>query len=317
MQNLKVQSVEPSAFEERISGFNQRLIREIRDYLTNLLTTPAILVDGRAARFERMGCFLDIVSKDNPAWSTAKIAEGMIEDLDRAEAANSDDSWQLQQGISAAGYLLAMQHLEFAGAPTGDDFINRGARIAVRYFQAESRRSKPFASDWCVDELLRGLLLNMLSSHWDDLAKICEALKPALATSKARQSDDPPRELAKFLLILASHFRKKPIRGIAAMIEDIRKSRKPHPKLLLNAWEALEAGKQSAYEKALRESLEFTLEHHPEATGFYELRHFLAWPESLLVLVAAREGLSYPKVPENLSDRLLVMPVQALRVIGQ
>ena len=307
-QHLKAQPVDVATFAERTADFNQRLIAEIREYLTNLLETPVILDNGQPARFERLRCFLDLHSKSNPTWSTAKVAESLFEDLEEAEAAEPNDSWRLEQGIIAAAGLLAMQRLQFAGAPSGDDFIHRGAAVAVRYFEAESRRSKPFANHWCVDELLQGLLLNMVSDHWDAVSRICTVLKPALATSEARMNDDPPRELAKFLLILASHFRDKLIRGTAALVEDIRKSRRKHCQLLLEVWEAIQAKDPTSYERTLEESLKYAEEQSPVATNFYELRRFLAWPESVLLLAAEREGFSQPPLPERLSDRLVIMP---------
>lgn len=297
-----------SSFVQRFREASQRLVVELREFLNSILKTPRILVDGKPPRFERVHCFLDIVSDRDPTWSTAKVTKGELEDMIRAESAEAGDSWRLTSGIRAVGNLLMLQHLQYAGAPKSSEYLSKGSELAVRFFEAESRRSKPFDDIWCVEEFLVGLLSAMLTDRWDHVERLCESLKPKFATTDARDTHDSPRELAYLLLNIASHFRSKPVRGIQRMETQITASRHEQIKLLARTWDAVRAADGERFEAELLRSLNHRVEEHPTGFSVQEMHEMLAWPESILIQIALHQGLSGPELPASLNDRVLKVP---------
>lgn len=289
--------LDAASFKERYLAASERLLAEVRNQLERILRTPASLIDGKPPRYEKLGCYLKIVDERNPTWSTAKITEHCLEDVRAAMSETSQNALALRDGLTSTGMLLALRHLQVAGAPRDLDFLDLGTEIAVRQFG----RGGGWPRD--TEELLYGLMLAMLADRWDAVGAICESLKPSFVSSKGIRRDSS--RLAEWLLVVASGLRKRPIRGAAKMEEEIQEVRQRHPKLLLKTWKAILASDESAYARALHESLAYAAESTPTAELPHDLLRFLAWPESVLLAIASHKGLASPSLPNALDERLI------------
>ena len=124
---------------------------------------------------------------DDPSYSSLRMAERALADLAQSpQGDEADDPFDLEMPIRDAVTLVALRHLQFAGAPDSLDFLDQGCEIALDYARHLAGKWRRQVAVSQIEELSYGLLLSGLARRWDGVAKICEALKPHARLGRAR-----------------------------------------------------------------------------------------------------------------------------------
>ena len=196
-----------------------------------MLKTPSILIDGSPPRYERLGFYMDFSTWDDPSYSTEKHAQRWLDDLDNA---NREPPESLGKAIDAAVELVAMRHFQFAGAPDVRDRVVEASELALAYFQACARNSKADDSfAWLkIRRLLHGLLLCALAKRWETFEKVCNAVRPKLASADTTDDEDVD-DYAQVLLLFVSNYRDRPLPKAAALEQAVRNA---EPGVLVYFW---------------------------------------------------------------------------------
>ena len=283
---------------------------EIRERALQVLKTPSILIDGSPPRYERLGFYMDFSGWDDPSYSTEKHAQRWLVDFGNA---NREPPKSLGEAIDAAAELVAMRHFQFAGAPDVRKRAVEASELALAYFQACARDSKPdnFVAWLKIRRLLHGLLLCALAKRWETFEKVCNAVRPKLASADTTDIEDVD-DYAQVLLLFVSNYRDRPFPKAAALEQAVEKRRARRPRLLLDVYRAIAAGREADLEEALRSSLEYFLKMRPEesfiqTSGSNKPFQYVALPESLFHLAALNRGLKLSPLPQHLAD-LLITP---------
>jgi hypothetical protein len=312
-------ALDVASFAARYKQAVSREAVEMRERALQVLNTPPILIDGSPPRYERLGFYPDFSSWDDPSYTTEKHVQRWLDDLGNA---NQEPPESLGKAIDAAVELVAMRHFQFAGAPDVRKRVEEARELALAYFQACARDSKPNDSfAWLkIRRLLHGLLVCALAKRWETFKKVCNAVLPKLAS--ANTTDEVVDDYAQVLLRFVSNFRERPFPKAAALEQAIQKRRAKRPRLLLDVYRAIAASRAADLEKALRSSLEYFLEMRPEekiirsrSAGSNKPFQYVALPESLFHLAAIYRGLKPVPLPQHLAD-LLITP-QSIGVSGK
>lgn len=308
----KLVKIQPQSFADRFRAGYNRILDEVRQRAEHILDSPTIVrSDGHPPRYERLRFYLDFSSWDDPTHSSARFSDSCRQELEEAFGNDAqDDPFDVEQAISASCDLVGMQHYQFAGAPEVFDHLDQGVDLAVSYFE----RGK-YGTLWSgpVEAFAGGLLLAMLADRWQDVGRLCEAAKSQIATRKGRISDDPPVQYAQFFLVLASHFRKRPFRGLKGIEESIAKGRPKRPRLLLKTWRAVRDQGQRGLDAAFQSLLEGFEPFPLENRSPNEISRRLAFAESIVHLAALRSGLECPTLSQSLLDLLITPETIGLR----
>ena len=273
-----------------------------------MLKTPSMLIDGSPPRYERLGFYMDFSGWDDPSYSTEKHAQRWLDDLGNAHRELPES---LGKAIDAAVELVAMRHFQFAGAPALRDRVVEASELALAYFQACARDSNAddFFAWLKIRRLLHGLLLCALANRWETFEKVCNAVRPKLASADTTDVDDVD-DYAQVLLLFVSNYRDRPLPKAAASEQAVHKRRARRPRLLLDVCRAIAAGREADLERGLRSSLEHFLEMRPEertipTSGSNKPFQYVALPESLFHLAALNRGLKLSPLPQHLADSLI------------
>jgi hypothetical protein len=279
---------------------------EERQAASKVLATPAIFIDGKPARFERVGFYLNVSEWDDPGETTANIADFELERLEEQKRDKTlQDAFGFSFKLTAAANLLGMRHLQFAGAPKNDDFLHAGCDSAIAMFKfLAAPRNRELRVDH-IESLSIGLLLAALANRWKDFDKLCELAPARLATRIPEDVDNLTPQLVNAMLSFVSDFRKTKFVGLSKMEQVAWCGRPKRPKQLLNIWQAVRDEDSSAFLKALKASLTQFSKQERKAYYYNNPRSSLAIEESLMCLAAERRGMEIPRLDESLSDYLV------------
>ena len=310
LKGKPVLTLDVASFAARYEEALSRQAVEIRRRAEHVLKTPSMLIGGAFPRYERLGFYWDFSAWDDPSYSTEKHARRR---LDEFEDANREPPESMGAAIDAAMELVAMRHFQFAGAPDPRALVVQASDLGLAYSQACARDSKAddFFAWLKIRRLLHGLLLCALAKRWETFEKVCNALRPKLASADTSDHEDVD-DYAQVLLLFVSNYRDRPLPKSAAVEQAIQKRRARRPRLLLDVCRAIAAGRESDLEEALRRSLESFLEMRPEESiipisGSNKPFQYVALPESLFHLAALNRGLKLSPLPQHLAD-LLITP---------
>ncbi len=200
-----------------------------------------------------------------------------------------------------------LEHLGYGPIDRLLDRLNIGVDHCVEYFfgdwwlgdesdaQALDKSRPDRALRW-FDILPNALLLGGLTSRWDDVAKICSWFDATIeAEYQAGQIEDQYMQL---FLCIASDLRPQPMQGVDDLLAKVKSCRTKRPKLLCAAWEAAIARDQKAFDKALKESVSHFLK--VDAQDVPNVNFWVALHPSVVWLIAERNGLKFPELPEKL-----------------
>jgi hypothetical protein len=302
-QELK--PIEPEVIEQRHLELCERYVDDLRQQAQAVLDTPVIRVGNAPARFERMKFYLDFSDRDDPSYSTQRLAASGKKDLDAVDIGNLDDSFKASSALREATYLVAMRHFQFVGAPQDPGLVQQGCRIAVAFFEAMATRWRNEVETGLVHEVSCALLLSLLADDHEAQCQICNSISAQVASREKRFPESPPIELAQYYLVLASHFRDRPFPKLAEHATSVQRGRPLRPRLLLQAWEAIGNQDQAAFEKALQQSLEFFAANPVQNIGPNNLVERLAIDESVLYLLAKNRDMRQPSLPLQLLDLII------------
>ncbi|HUG66810.1 MAG TPA: hypothetical protein VMM76_03595, partial [Pirellulaceae bacterium] len=145
------------------------------------------------------------------------------------------------------------------------------------------------------------LLLCGLTSRWDDAARISSWLDETIeAEYQGGLIED---EYMQMFLCIASSFSPGSIQGIDQILANIKKCRTKRPLLLCATWEAAVDKDQLAFDKALKDQVAYFLKH--DAEDVPNVTCWVALHASIVWLIAERNGLQFPALPEKLDAAIV------------
>lgn len=190
--------------------------------------------------------------------------------------------------------------------------LNRGVDDSVEYFfgdwwrgdEYDARaldKSRPDRTLRWFDVLPNALLLGGLTDRWDDVAKICSWFDASIQMEyRGGMNEDCDMLL---YLCIASSLSSAPTAGTEDMLAHVRAGRARRPKLLCAAWEAALARDQKAFNKALKDSVSQFLKS--DAKDVPNPNFWVAVRQSFVWLLAERNGLTYPELPEQIDAAII------------
>lgn len=201
------------------------------------------------------------------------------------------------------------EHLGYGPVDDLSSRLHTGVDKAVEYFfgdwwrgdEDDARaldKSRPDRELAWLGVLPRALLLCGLTGRWDDAAKICSWFDESIQMEYRFELND--YEDQRLYLCIVSSLRPEPLDAlnVEATLKGLRECRPKRPRLLAALWEAVQAREQKSFDKALKDSLRHFLKHGAQNVPNWNF--WVALDESLMWLVAERNGLQFPTLPENL-----------------
>ena len=302
----EVLPVDVKGYLVRYRKHNSRVLEYVKAEIQGRLERPAIFVNGKPARFEKVKCYLDMSSWKDPTYSTRRTTKSFLNDV--AKGAKVDpkvDDWTAGRGLRAAYDVAVGKHMQLAGAVETTGYLSPGCETGLKYFQYQTNRSRPFSDNCYIEEMEQALVLTILADDWPKFGELCETMRAKLATPKVRMPDDPPEEEGMILLVIGSTFRAKKIPGGEKLREKIRQSRRKRCHFLLDAWEAIEQENWEAFPKALTAATKKHITRTSKAKTWYEMSMMIAKPESILWAIARRRGMPEIELAEEVADRII------------
>jgi hypothetical protein len=110
-------------------------------------------------------------------------------------------------------------------------------------------------------------------------------------------------EYMALFLCIASNLSPQPMPGAQSILAKVKACRTRRPRLLCAAWEAAVAGDQNAFDKAFADTVDYFLKNDEDNVP--NPNRWLAIDQSLVWLIAERNGLRFPKLPEKLDAAVL------------
>jgi hypothetical protein len=314
VRGKKLLRIDASGCAARFTEVVNRTEHETGERALHILQTATLFIDGAPPRWERLGYYCDFegAGSKNPRFSTADWVRAWQDEFAKADS-NPPDS--TDNALRAAIQLVAASHLQFASAPNANDLLAPASDVALAHFRAIAGVGKKeiiAAPSFQFQALLRGLLLCALAGRWETFKEICNLVQPALAS--ANTADDENLDFAQVLLLLVSSYRDRPLPKAAALEQAVAKRLAKVPRLHLDIWRAIVAGRAKDVEKALRTALEYFMElrgdrlvpaHRLHPRKWNNPFHFIALPESLFYLVVRERALELPPLEPQFADMLI------------
>ncbi len=314
VRGKKLLRIDASGCPARFTEVVNRVEHEIGARALHILQTPTVLIEGAPPRWERLGYYCDFKGAGwkNPRCSTADWVSGWQDEFAKA---NSNPPDSTDDALRAAVQLVATSHLQFASAPNPDDFLAPASDVALAHFRAIAGAGKkaivahPHFQFWA---LLRGLLLCALTGRWETFKAICNLVQPKLVSANTADRED--LDFAQVLLLLVSSYRDRPLPKAATLEQAVAKRLAKIPRLHLDIWRAIVAGRAKDVDKALRTALEHFMElrgdrlvpaHRLHPRKWNDPFRFIALPESLFYLAARERGLELPPLEPQFADMLI------------
>lgn len=207
---------------------------------------------------------------------------------------------------------VVLEHLGYEPVEDLTPYLTRGVDRAVEYFLGDwwmrdkmdalyMDKSRPDRELHWFDVLPNALLLGGLTGRWDDVSKICSWFDESVGLEY--QGGLVADEYMIMLLCIASSLGPRPMAGIDAMVATVKACRSRAPKLLCALWEATMAKDQKRFDKALKGSVQHFLK--VGAQNLPNPNLWVARDQSCLWLVAERNGLKFPELPEQIDAAIV------------
>jgi hypothetical protein len=209
--------------------------------------------------------------------------------------------------LSEIVIFAVLEHLGYGPIEHLASRLNRGVDRAVEYFfgnwwagdEYDARaldKSRPDRSLRWFGVLPNALLLGGLTGRWDDMAKICSWFDESIEMEyQAGLLED---QYMQVFLCIASSLRPEPMPGVDEIVAKVKKCRTKRPRLLCAVWEAAIARDQKAFDKAFKDSVQHFLK--VDAEDVPNVNYWVALHPSIVWLIAERNGLVFPTLPEQL-----------------
>ena len=214
--------------------------------------------------------------------------------------------------IERAVMRAVLEHLGYGPMEDLASYLHRGVDNTLEYFfgdwwaldEFDARcldKSRPDRALMWFDALADGLFLGGLTGRWDDVAKICSWFDESIEMQY--QAGMMADEYMLMFLCIASSLRPKPMAGVDEMVAKVKACRSRRPKLLCALWEATVAKDQKAFNKALKDSVQYFLKH--DAEDVPNVKYWVALHPSTIWLMAERNGLEFPELPEPIDAAIV------------
>ena len=245
--------IDAASFAQRYTDLVNRVVVGIRERAQQILDTPTILVNGSPPRYERLRAYLDFAGAgwNDPGYSSENWVRDFKDDFAKAD---EDPPGSTEKAVDAAMYLVAMSHFQFASASDASEFLASACDVALAHFRALASTTTLCSEPWFqFRALLRGLLLCAVAGRWETFTEISNLVKPELAAANTAQEED--LDFAQVLLLLVSDYRDSALEKAASLERSVAKRVAKRPRLLLNIWRAVRAGRVSDFEGSSDESV--------------------------------------------------------------
>jgi hypothetical protein len=226
--------------------------------------------------------------------------------------------FQRADDIYIALEMVSYRHLQFPGAQEAGPWVQKGFDCALHYFlerwgatddpdgadMAAAKLERDADTFW-YKEFSRGLILGLLSECWDDVVRLCSWPWVGLVPEYSGMGGDLEDEVALVSIVMAGTLNGEPSDGLDKLKAKIRKCRTKRPRLLMQLWDAVDHGDQSAFEEALRRSLEHFASGKRLDARDARVAERLALPQTAIYGSAMMRGLRPPNLPIELSAYLI------------
>lgn len=209
--------------------------------------------------------------------------------------------------ISEKVSYAVFDHLGYGPTEGLREHLDRGVDEALEYFFGDWWQRCPRDSR-ALDKtrwnrelrwfsvLSNALLLCGLTGRWDDAEKICSWFDDSIRVEY--QGGMIEDEYMLMFLRIASDLSPQPMAKVDIITEYVKKCRARRPRQLLALWEAAMAADQKAFDKALAKAVKHFLKYDAEDVPNFNF--WVALHPSFVWLVAERNGLQFPDLPEEL-----------------
>ena len=222
------------------------------------------------------------------------------------------------QDIYRALEMVAYRHLQFPGAQEAGPWVQKGFDCTLHYFLKRwgatddpeevdmiALKLKQSANVSWYEEFSRGLILGLLSERSDDVVRLCSWPWVGLVPDYSGMGGDLEDEVALLYIVMAKTLSDDPSDELDKLKAKIRKCRTKRPRLLMRLWDAVDHGDQSAFEEALRESLEHYASGKQLEARDARVAERLALPQTAIYGSAMIRGFRPPNLPIELSAYLI------------
>jgi len=240
------------------------------------------------------------------------LAQDEAKYRERTKPGRPNQQFRRELYLDSCVACAVLEHLGYGPIENLASWLDGGVTAALDYFFGDwweddeedaiaLDKSRPDRELQWNGALMSGLLLAGLTGHWDDAAKLCSWVDSSIQLEHRFELDD--YEYQWLHLCIASELRPEPLEGIDEMLEALRQCRPKHPRMLCAAWEAAVAKDQKAFDKALKESVHNFLNVH--AQNVPNMCFWVALDESLIWLLAERNNLEFPALPEKMDAAIV------------
>ncbi|MGD9724661.1 MAG: hypothetical protein AB7E98_24985 [Pirellulales bacterium] len=214
--------------------------------------------------------------------------------------------------VARSVICAVLEHLGYGPIDNLAWRLNHGVDCSVEYFFGDWWRgdeedakaldkSRPDRELRWFDVLPHALLLGGVTGRWNDVAKICSWFDASIEMEyRGGMNEDADMQL---FLCIASNLSPAPMPGVDGMLANVKASRARRPRLLCAAWEAALAKDQKAFSKALKDSVSHFLKI--DAQDVPNPNYWVALHASFIWLLAERNGLAFPELPEQVDAALI------------
>lgn len=293
-------------FVQRYTAAYDRMLAETKLELQNRLQEVPRHANGEHPLYERRGIYLDFSSWDDPSRCSETMMQELLEEVSEV---NQAKCFSVSMAIGDAFSLLAMQRLQYAGAPADNAFLDRGCELAVHLFENLKTKWKKDLTFQMIDELWMSLLMCQISTargqnRQPEFAKICNLVQPKMANRELRDSGDLPLALGQWTMLFVSRFRERAVAKLDQWRGRVSDSVDKRAKYLLGAMDAADADDEDAFLQHLSSSIEQFRSTLADTRPNQLSRHF-ALPESLLWNAMIEKGCEY-NLDQSLADELMI-----------
>ena len=208
--------------------------------------------------------------------------------------------------IAETVIYAVLEHLGYGPIDMLSARLDQGVDRAVEYFlgdwwtgdEDDARsldKSRPDRQLRWFDVLPHALLLGGLTNRWDDVARICSWFDASVEMQY--QGGLLEDEYMQMFLCIALTLRPEPATRIDEILAKVKACRTKRPRLLADLWQATVAKDQKAFDKALKASVTHFLK--VDAQNVPNVNYWVALHPSFVWLVAERNGLVFPELPEQ------------------
>jgi hypothetical protein len=230
----------------------------------------------------------------------------------RTARGQPQQQFEREMAIGRAVVYAVLEHLGYGPVEDLTAHLDRGMDRSLEYFfgdwwvgdEDDARALDKSRSDRALrwfGVLPKALLLGGLTGRWDDVAKICSWFDESVEVEY--HGGLVADEYMLMFLCIASSLSPQPMPGVDGMVAKVKACRSRRPKLLCALWEATLAKDQKAFDKALRDSVQHFLKVH--AQNVPNVTFWVALHPSIIWLMAERDGLEFPELPEEIDAAIV------------